>query len=48
MIIKTYHIITIDNTLNSNLSFPILKYTNMDRNGPKYTKLDWNIPKRPN
>ena len=51
MIIKNYHIIEIDitqiidNTLNSNMSFPNLKYIKVDWNWPKWTKwteVDWN------
>ena len=45
MITQTYHFISnyipqiIDNTLNSNLSFPILKYTELDQSKLKWTKL---------
>ena len=51
IIIKFYHIITIDNILNSSLFFFLNKYANMDRNGPsesKWIKLNLNGPNRPN
>ena len=35
IITKTYHIITIDSTLKPNLYFLILKYIEVNQNGPK-------------